>query len=440
MRDDDDTTPPRRPSRREPGHHPPLHPAPRRKRYVGRRTRRPSGQRKRPAPAALGGRADPKRPLAPEQVTDTDYGKRPGADAYEEGPSPLVASLLALAFSGLGQLYNGRLVRAVLSVALPAVLLVVAVSTGSATVYLMAVASGAFTAPTAVTLLAVAAGWLDVGHPALWMGLPIKLAMVAEAGLDAYQTRRRHQRRMLEHKNWVRIVYLACTGLLLLVWMLSTATATVRQPGMSPVLEPGDHLVVDRLAWGLQLPLIGVRLGGSPMRRGERVAVLDPDGSGRLLVRRVFAVAGDRVDFGPPGGPHGIRMPMLGRGGGAVAPVPWLPWRGPCVFALEVKRRRPDARYARCQAYQEVDNGRTFVVSYPLPGGPHRGGTYKTGTVGRGQVYLLADNRGAARDSRHWGPVPTRRIRGRPTVVLWSSDPLEGIRWHRMGLRIEDRP
>ena len=58
--------------------------------------------------------------------------------------------------------------------------------------------------------------------------------------------------------------------------------------------------MVDRTAYGLQLPLIGVRIGGSPIRRGDRVAVLDPDGSGRLLIRRVFAVAGDRVMFGPP--------------------------------------------------------------------------------------------------------------------------------------------
>lgn len=445
MRDDDDTTGRRRPPRREPDRSQSAGPDDRRppgeslvrKSYVGRRTRRPGGYRKRVAPAPRRDPDDPKRPR--EREPDTDYSKRPAADAYEEGPSPLVAALLALAFSGLGQLYNGRLARAVLSVALPMVLLVVAVVTGSATVYLMAFGSGAFTAPTVATLVAVSAGWVQLGHPALWLGLPIKLIMVGEAALDAYQTRRRHQRRVLEQRKWVRIVYLSCVGLLLLVWMFTTGTATVRQPGMSPVLEPGDHVVVDRLAWGLQLPLIGVRIGGSSIRRGERVAVLDPDGSGRLVIRRVFAVAGDRVGFGPPAGPLAIRLPMLGRSGGPPVPVLWLPWRGPCVFALEVKRRKKDANYARCRAFLEHHGGRSFVVSYPITHGPHRGKPYKGGKVGRGKVYVLSDNRGAVRDSRHWGPVSTRRIRGRPTTVLWSSDPLEGIRWHRMGLRIRDR-
>jgi signal peptidase I/TM2 domain-containing membrane protein YozV len=456
MRDDDDTTGRRRPPERELEPEPersrdrsrsaesvdtpprPRAASPARRNYVGRRTRRPGGFPKRSSPSAGRGPVESKR--SPDVEPDTDYSKRPKADAYEEGPSPLVAALLALAFSGLGQLYNGRLARAVFSVVLPLGLLLAAVVTGSATVYLMAFVSGALTAPSAVTLLAVGAGWVHLGHPALWLGLPIKIVMVAEAALDAYQTRRRNQHRVRSHRKWVRVVYLASMGLIVLVWMFTTGTATVRQPGMNPILEPGDHVVVDRLAWGLQVPLIGVRIGGSPIRRGERVAVLDPDGSGRLLIRRVFAVAGDRVDFGPPAGPLAIRQPMLSRSGGVVTPVLWLRWRGPCVFALEAKLRKKETNYARCRAFLEHHGGRSFVVSYPITHGPHRGAPYKRGKVGRGKVYLLSDNRGVVRDGRHWGPVSTRRIRGRPSIVLWSSDPLEGIRWHRMGLKIQDLP
>ncbi len=465
MPDDDDTTGRRRPPERErerdrsqsaepddrsqsaePDDRRPRSPSPSRspsaspsrKNYVGRRTRRPGGFRKRAASSSGPDRADSKR--YQDMEPDTDYSKRPTADAYEERPSPLVAALLALAFSGLGQIYNGRLVRAVLSVVLPLVLLLAAAITGSATVYLMAFVSGAFTAPSVVTLVAVAAGWVHLGHPALWLGLPIKIVMVGEAALDAYQTRRRNQRRVLSHRKLVRAVYLSCMGLLVLVWIFTTGTATVRQPGMNPILEPGDQVVVDRLAWGLQVPLVGVRIGGPPMRRGDRVAVLDPDGSGRLVIRRVFAVAGDRVDFGPPAGPLAIRQPMVSGAGGVVTPVLWLPWLGPCVFAKETNLRKKQANYARCRAFLEHQDGRSYVVSYPVTQGPHRGLTYKRGTVGGGKVYLLSDNRGVVRDSRHWGPVSTRRIRGRPTTVLWSSDPLEGIRWHRMGLAIQDLP
>ena len=222
---------------------------------------------------------------------------------------------------------------------------------------------------------------------------------------------------------------------------------------MNPWLEPGDRVVVDRLAYGLQLPLVGLRIGGRDPGRGDPVALLDPDGSGNLLVRRVFAVAGDRVGFttlAPPTGdasataapagsqdatgpPVPLRLPLLGRGGALPMPTAWAPWAGPCVYALEVAKRRGGGNYARCLAFQEINDGASYVVSYPRQPAGH---SPWVGRIPKGKIYLRADNRAAGRDSRHWGPVSLRRIRGRHRVVLWSTDPLEGIRWHRMLRRL----
>jgi hypothetical protein len=170
------------------------------------------------------------------------------------------------------------------------------------------------------------------------------------------------------------------------------------------------------------------------------VAVLDPDGSGRLVVRRVFAVAGDRVDFTPPTGMHGVRRPMLGRKGRPPETVLWDPWKGPCVYALPVKKRRKGHSYARCRAFLETLGKRTYVVSYAWEGDDTAAGKPRHGKVAAGKVYVLSDNRGTGRDSRHWGAVSLRDVRGRPRAVLWSWDPAEGVRWQRMGLSIADRP
>ncbi|MFH2010629.1 MAG: S26 family signal peptidase [bacterium] len=435
MRSDDDSTrwsdPPRRGGRgRSPD-------GARRKPYVGHRAAAPGAYRKRAASPPDRAGTGPKHKVEVEPITD--YEKRPDADAKDAAlPSPWVAAGLALAFSGLGQIYNGRWLRGVLSMALPALLLGAAANSSSFSVYLMAFGSGALTAPTVISLLAGAAGWLPLHHPAFWMGLPIKVAVVAEAALDAYRARRLHRVRVF--RRWTIPVYVASGVVLLLIWMFTVGFATVRKPGMNPVLEPGDRVVVNRLAFGVQIPLIGVRVGGPPIRRGDRVAVLDPDGSGQLLIRRVFAVAGEGVDFGPAAGPWSIRQPMLDRGEGVAVPVLWEVWGGPCVYALEVAARRKGASYARCRAFVERAAKRAYVVSYPIQVSKVRQGSYKRGRVGKGKVYLLADNRGTARDSRHWGAVSTRAIRGGPGLVLWSSDPLEGIRWHRMGLRVVDRP
>lgn len=377
-------------------------------------------------------------PVPDAEDSGTDYQKRPMVDPFlDRGPKWWVAGLMALLFSGLGQLYNGRWLRGVLSVALPALVLGVAVVTGSGVFFLIAFWAGACLAPTALVLVAGLVGWVPLAHPAVWMGLPMKVAIILDAAFSAH--RLRLQRLEPEVKPWARYAYLGSVGALLMLWIFTIGFASVSRSDMNPVLEPGDHVVIDRLAFGLQLPLVGVRLGGSQIPRGARVAALDPEGSGELLVRRVFALAGDRVAFGPQGGPAAIRQPMLGRGGALPHPVLWLPWRGPCVYALDRDSRRPGASYARCLSFVERSGRLGYRVSYPL-GIPGPGAeAWTEGLVPRGHVYLLGDNR-IGRDSRHFGFVSVRRIRGRPDVILWSRDPLEGIRWDRMGLRITDTP
>jgi signal peptidase I len=372
------------------------------------------------------------------QQSGTEYGKRPSVDPFgEPGPKWWVAGLLALLSSGLGQLYNGRWFKGVASTLLPTALLFAAVVMGSPIFYLVAFWAGAFVAPTALVLLGALVGWVPIDHPAIWMGVPMKAVLVLEAVVDARRICR--LRKWPITSRWSRFLYGGSLVLLLVLWIFSTGLAKVERSDMNPVLEPGDQVVIDRLAFGLQLPLIGVRLGGAPPERGDRVALMDPEGSGRVLVRRVFAMGGDRVSFGPPAGRARIRLPLLGRAGAAPSPVPWMHWPGPCVFALEVERRRPRSSYERCQAFVEWAGRRSYRVSYPLTPRDEAARPPWEGIVPRGRFFVLADNRGG-RDSRDFGPVNGRLLRGRPHVVLWSHDPLEGIRWHRMGLKVSDQP
>ena len=51
-------------------------------------------------------------------------------------------------------------------------------------------------------------------------------------------------------------------------------------------------------------------------------------------------------------------------------------------------------------------------------------------------VFVMADNRNAGEDSRHWGPLARDRIVGRPVWVYWSADGDGHPRWDRVGLRL----
>ena len=43
--------------------------------------------------------------------------------------------------------------------------------------------------------------------------------------------------------------------------------------------------------------------------------------------------------------------------------------------------------------------------------------------LGPGSYFALGDNRDLSQDSRFWGPVPARNVKGRPLVVYWSLPP-----------------
>jgi hypothetical protein len=61
----------------------------------------------------------------------------------------------------------------------------------------------------------------------------------------------------------------------------------VRDDSMRPELVPGDRLWVDPRP-------------GRPFARGDVVVLRDPETPGRLLVKRVVGVAGDRPSRGTP--------------------------------------------------------------------------------------------------------------------------------------------
>lgn len=183
--------------------------------------------------------------------------------------------------------------------------------------------------------------------------------------------------------------------LLILLMLVARSTLAdhylVPTGSMENTLLPGDHVLVNKAAYGLRIPFTHeVVLSGDQPLAGD-VVVFDSPKDGIRLVKRVVAVAGDHV--------------VLKRGHLMVNGIPlasrWAPSR---------------EQFGQKVAELNLDSG----------GGPEIPGLI----VPAGEVLVLGDHRGNSRDGRYFGTVPVTSLYGRASAVFWRNN--DGPVWKEL--------
>jgi signal peptidase I len=150
---------------------------------------------------------------------------------------------------------------------------------------------------------------------------------------------------------------------------------------MLPTVQIDDHVLVDKIAYGVHVPLVdryAVHLGGPA--RGDVVVLSSPE-DGRTLLKRVVAVPGDRVTVTDGAvSIDGRAMPIVDRDGGEI----------------------------------EKLGAHEHRVSLEYGGGPDFGPL----VVPDGRYLVMGDNRGDSRDGRSFGLVAGDAILGRVEGVF----------------------
>lgn len=150
---------------------------------------------------------------------------------------------------------------------------------------------------------------------------------------------------------------------------------------MLPTVELQDHVLVNKLAYGLRVPLSSryvVHFAGP--ERGD-VVVLDAPDTGIVLLKRVVGLPGDRVEV------RGTRVLV----NGTAAPL-----EDHGAYALETL------------------GSKQHVLDLDAGGGPDFGPT----TLPAGSYLMLGDHRGDSRDGRYFGLVQRDGILGRVEGVV----------------------
>jgi signal peptidase I len=160
---------------------------------------------------------------------------------------------------------------------------------------------------------------------------------------------------------------------------------------MLPVLRPGDRVAVDMSAYGVRVPFTRQVLVERGQPQPGEVVVFESPADGRLMMKRVVAIAGDRVE---------LREGRLVLNG--------VPLADPAQPSAE--------RFGARVVQLELANG----------GGPD----IHDVLVPPGQILVLGDHRGRSTDSRGFGFVEADTIFARAVAVYWRRG--EGPGWRRL--------
>jgi len=160
---------------------------------------------------------------------------------------------------------------------------------------------------------------------------------------------------------------------------------------MKPTLQIGDHILVNKFLYGVKLPFIMTKI--IPVKEpthGDIIVFKYPEDPDKDFIKRVIGVPGDTVKI-----------------------------RDKKIFINN--------------AQLSVDHG---VYSDPriIPGQMNKRDNFGPVTVPKNSYFVMGDNRDNSYDSRFWGFVSEKSIKGKAFVIYWSWDSDNfGVRWGRIG-------
>jgi signal peptidase I len=162
---------------------------------------------------------------------------------------------------------------------------------------------------------------------------------------------------------------------------------------MIPTLLIGDHILVNKFLYGTQIPFSDKKiLILREPEKGDIIVFKYPENPTKDFIKRVIATEGDTIEE-----------------------------KNKIVYV----------------------NGEPVVETYAYHYDPAmRSDSDKRDTFGRilvpkDKIFVMGDNRDHSYDSRFWGFVDEKEVKGKAFMIYWSWDPDKWVRFNRIGRLIK---
>ena len=146
---------------------------------------------------------------------------------------------------------------------------------------------------------------------------------------------------------------------------------------MKETLQIGDHILVNKFIYGVKIPFIRATL--IPIKKPQQddiVVFKYPENPKLDFIKRVVGVEGDVVEI------------------------------------------RDKRLYINHEPYER--NYAIFKDNYIIPGGFNKRDNFGPITVAKDSLFVMGDNRDNSKDSRFWGFVNLKAVKGKAFMIYWS--------------------
>lgn len=216
--------------------------------------------------------------------------------------------------------------------------------------------------------------------------------------------------------EWAKSISLAII-LFLVVRAFLVEAFKIPSGSMEGTLLVGDFLLVNKLVYGAEVPIIRKQLPAvRDPRLGDVIVFQWPEDPAKSFVKRLVGLPHDTVE---------MRLGVLFRNG--------QPQTEPYAVHSALGNDLPseEFRWQRDYLTTPTDSRRYH---------PSRN-NWGPLVVPSDHYFVLGDNRDNSSDSRYWGFLPDTLVRGTPILVYYSYAPdsgdafdwLKRVRWQRLG-------
>lgn len=200
-------------------------------------------------------------------------------------------------------------------------------------------------------------------------------------------------KRLIKNKTireWIEaLIFAGIVALIFRTWLY--APYRVPTGSMIHTIEKGDHLFVNKHAYGFMIPFTNAKLFRSKVKRYDIVVFPYPEDPSIDFIKRIIAVGGDEVQI------IGETVYVNGK-----------PEAGDYIYYDQSWLTPPQN------------------VNIKVP---------------PGKLWVMGDNRRNSKDSRYWGFVDEEKVEGKGMIIYWSHDPshsiFSGYRFDRIGKLLE---